>query len=382
MDNEAQHAAVREPWMPSVAFISSYAGPGGSEIYLKRLLAHIDRPLVDRVVLLGEGPLQDGLLALGYPVDVIPTAGSASSLLASSQRLRRRLRSHRPDVVHANGLKAAIVAVFATAGTRVPVVWVRHDFSFEGWRARALARMCREVICVSGSLATTFRGGLTHKVTVVHTGMPPVEVDREKAHVLATEILAAPDGKPIIALVGQLVPGKGHRELVDITADLVVRLPRARIAFIGGLPSPRSASYLEGLKARVDARGVGEVVRFLGHRDDAVSLVAGSDIVVMPSISPYKGTRRKGSLSWLWRPWRSERRSSPIGLEACPSGGWMRVDRGARRQERLWTRSSVSRLIRCFGTSSRSAVEPCANSILDGQHGEGLQRAYRRAARR
>ena len=214
MDAQDSQASVTSPRPLSVAFVSSYGGLGGSELYLERLLARIDRSLNGRVILLGEGPLQDRLRPLGYAVDVIPTAGSAWSMLASSWQLRRCLLRHRPDVVHANGLKATIVAVFAAMGTPMPVIWVRHDFSYEGWRARALARMCREVICVSGSLTSTFRGDLMRKVTVVHTGMPPVDVDREKAHRLATEVIADPDARPIIALVGQLVPGKGHRDLI------------------------------------------------------------------------------------------------------------------------------------------------------------------------
>lgn len=294
MDAQDSQASVTSPRPLSVAFISSYGGLGGSELYLERLLAQIDRSITGRVVLLGEGPLQDRLRPLGYAVNLIPTAGSAWSMLASSWQLRRRLRSDPPDVVHANGLKATLVATLATAGTTLPVIWVRHDFSYEGWRARALARMCRRVICVSNSLAITFRGGLMRKVTVIHTGMPLVEVDREKAHRLAREVIADPDARPIISLVGQLVPGKGHRDLIDISADLVAQLPRARIAIIGGLPSPRFAPYLEELEARVDARGVGEVVRFLGHRDDAISLVAGSDVVVMPSVSVYEGHETEG----------------------------------------------------------------------------------------
>ena len=47
-----------------------------------------------------------------------------------------------------------------------------------------------------------------------------------------------------------------------------------------------------------------EIVTFLGHRDDAVSLMAGSDIAVMPSVSSHQGIETEGFPSWLWRRWR------------------------------------------------------------------------------
>ena len=294
MDADAKHASEPEVERQLIAYVSSYGGLGGSEVYLERLLSRVDRSSVGRVVVLGEGPLADRLRESNHTVDIIPTTGSARSLLASSWGLRRLLRSHRPDVVHANGLKAVIVAVLATSGTMVPVVWVRHDFSFEGRRARALARLCRGVVCVSGSLTKTFRGTLMRKVTVVYTGMPATDVDREQAHLHALKAIGGEEVHPIIVLVGQLVPWKGHRELIEISAGLREPFPDVRIVFIGGSPSPKFAPYEDGLKELARRHGTKEIVTFLGHRDDALALLAGSDIAVMPSVSSYQGIETEG----------------------------------------------------------------------------------------
>ena len=278
----------------SVAFISSYGGLGGSEIYLERLLGMLDRSLVHSVISLGDGALIDRLRALDHSVEVVPTSGDPRSFAISAWTVRRLLRARRPRVVHANGLKAAIVTALATTGTGLPVVWIRHDFSMEGWRAQTLALRCRRVICVSHALARTFHGALQRKVDVVHTGLPEVDLDRDDARQHLRDIVAEPLAEPIISLVGHLIPNKGHLELIEVCPELLARLPNARILFVGDVPSERFAPYAERLKDRVKQLGLGETTTFLGHRNDALTLIAGSDLVVMPSVSGHGAIETEG----------------------------------------------------------------------------------------
>jgi glycosyltransferase involved in cell wall biosynthesis len=279
---------------PSVAFVSSYGGLGGSEMYLERLLGSLNRSYVHSVISLGYGPLVERLQALGHQVKVVPTSGDPRSFAASAWKVRRVLLEVRPDVVHANGLKAAIVTALAATGTRLSVVWIRHDFSMEGWRARALARRCRRVVCVSNALARTFRGALQRKVHVVHTGMHELNIEREEARRHVRDAIAEPHAHPVISLVGHLIPGKGHLELIEIAPQLLKRLPNARILLVGGLPTDRFAPYVERLKDRIEQLGLGKAVTFLGHRDDVLTMIAGSDLVVMPSVSGHEGIQTEG----------------------------------------------------------------------------------------
>jgi glycosyltransferase involved in cell wall biosynthesis len=281
--DDAEHSIHEAP--RSVAFVSSYGGSGGSELYLEALLGRLGPSWVDRVILLGNGPLEGHLRHLGLEVEMAPTLGRVHSMFRSSWRLRRRLLASRPDVVHANGLKAALVAVPATLGTKLPVLWVRHDFSMEGWRACMLARGCRGVICVSEALAQTFRGRLLRKVRIVHTGIPDMDIDRGSARRILLDLIGDLHVGPVITLVSQLVPGKGHAEMIEIAPRLLERLPDAQILFIGGMPTERFAPYVHGLKGRIEELGLDQAVTFLGHRDDALTLIAGSDMVVMPSVT-------------------------------------------------------------------------------------------------
>ena len=138
------------------------------------------------------------------------------------------------------------------------------------------------------------QGNPERKVTVVYTGMPATNVNREQAHLHALKAIGDEEVHPIIVLVGQLVPWKGHRELIEISAGLREPFPDVRIVFIGGSPSSKFAPYEEGLKELASRRGAKEIITFLGHRDDALALLAGSDIAVMPSVSSHQGIETEG----------------------------------------------------------------------------------------
>ena len=163
-----------------VAFVSSHASLGGAERYLELLLGALEPDWVSGVVCLASGPFVDVLRGHGYPTAVLPTSPRAPGILRSAWRLRRLLAKTKPAVVHANGVKAALVAVLATRGSPVPVIWVKHDFSWDGPRARRLGRRCAQVVGVSRAVNETFHSDPRVERHVVHNGLAPVQVDRRE----------------------------------------------------------------------------------------------------------------------------------------------------------------------------------------------------------
>lgn len=280
---------------PRVAFVSSHAGLGGSERYLELLLAALDRAFVDRVVFLEDGPAVARLQGLGHPVRVVP-AGRRAGLVAGAARLRRELRGRRPDVVHANGVKAALVAGLGLAGTGIPVLWVKHDFSWDGRPARLVARGCGEVVGVSEAVLHTLRDGTrgrrAPKLTVVPNGIPEPEADAARGRE-ALRALGAGDGDGVVLLLGRLHPAKGQIELVEAAPSLLAQAPGARIVLAGG-EDPHQPAYARRVRARVSELGLGEQVLLAGHRQDALDLIAAARAVVVPSVRDEQGMGREG----------------------------------------------------------------------------------------
>lgn len=267
----------------SVSFVSSHAKLGGSERYLETLLEQLDHAWMARVISLEDGPLTARLRDLGYPLEVFPTSGRWTRLLWSAWRLRRTLLRTRPAVVHANGIKAALVAVLATMGTRLPIVWVKHDHSWDGPLAIAIALRCRLVVGVSRAVTRVFSDRIARRVRVVHTGMTPPDVDRGEGRAALLDALATQEPARIVGMVGYLAPTKGQHELVELAPELLRRLPNTLFAFVGG-ENPSVLGYETELCRRVAERGLDGTVRLLGHRDDALTLIAGLDVVVVMTL--------------------------------------------------------------------------------------------------
>jgi glycosyltransferase involved in cell wall biosynthesis len=272
-----------------VCFLASNAQLGGTELFLDSLLDALGPEWIGEVLVLGEGPFAARLRDHGIAAKQI-RCGRRAGLLSGAFRVRRILSRTSPPVIHANGVKAALVAVLASAGTRVRVVWHKQDCARDGRVARWIARRCALVVGVSSTVLRTF-GDDAARTTIVHNAIPRYEVDREDAREELVRELGAPPDSPVVGQVGRLAPGKGQLELVEIAPQLRERFPDLRLVFVGD-PDPHQPDYAEELRGRVEELALADSVTFLGHRDDAVRITAGLDLLAIPSLpDPVSGWR-------------------------------------------------------------------------------------------
>ena len=290
-----------------VAFVSSHAQLGGSERYLTHLLEGLGPDWIAEVVTLESGPFFDQVAGLlGRPPRIVPTGRGPGSILLAAWRVRRMLlrRHGGADVVHANGVKAALVCALASIGSTVPIVWVKHDFSWDGPLGRAIARRCRSVVGVSASVLEDLKlsGG---KARVVHSGLPERRYDEDEARGHVTEVLGVDRRRPLVLLAGRLHPAKGQIELIEAVPSVLGRVPEARFVLVGGADDTTPA-YEVRVKERARELGLEGSVSFLPYRTDADLFIAGVDVVVIPSVRDDRGMGREGF--------------SLVGLEAMMAG--------------------------------------------------------------
>jgi glycosyltransferase involved in cell wall biosynthesis len=254
---------------PPVTFVASHSELGGQESYLLRILQSLPPDAVHGVIALHDGPALPRLAALGHRTWLVPTPARLG-ILPAAAKLRRVLGAGDAQLIHADGGKAALCCALTL--TPAPIVWMKHDTSFDGRLARAIALRCAAVVGVSPTVTATFRSGNVH---VVPNGVPAYDIDRTQARAELLALLGAPDDAELVVQVGRLVPTKGQLD----TADAVARLarPRLRVALVGA-PDRHAAGYAELVRARA-----GGNVTLLGYRDDAPRLMAGADLVVVPS---------------------------------------------------------------------------------------------------
>jgi glycosyltransferase involved in cell wall biosynthesis len=259
-----------------VHFVSSHSRRGGSERYLVSLLERLERPWIGSVTCLEDGPLVEELRALDLPVHVLPVGASPTALVAGALRLRNRLDG-RP-VVHANGVKAALVCSLAPARQRL--IWVKHDFSWDGRLARGIAARCRLVVGVTEAVLSALRG--SSKLRVVHTGIDAPAVDRETGRRRLAHLIGVEPASRLALVVGKLHPAKGQLDVVMAFPRVVQGAEDAHVAFVGG-DDPDHPGYAAAVRARIVDLGVGGRVHLCGFEANAPELIAGADVLLVSS---------------------------------------------------------------------------------------------------
>lgn len=269
--------AMAEPALP-VTFVSSHAQLGGSESALETLLNGLEEGWCAGIVCLQEGPLVDRLRSAGRRVSVVPTGTSFRDIVRTAWRVRPLL--HDALLIHANGVKAAVVAALATMPKRHPaLVWNKHDFSFDGPVGRAVARRCACVVGVSNAVIESVRQA-TDTALIPPAIALPARQESPRSHLRC--LLQVDPETPVLLMAGRLDVAKGHLHLLEALPRLVEEIPGLVVAFVGGA-EPTQPHYQRHLKERADALGVAENLRMMGHRVDAQRLIAGADAVAVLS---------------------------------------------------------------------------------------------------
>ncbi len=265
---------------------------GGAELWALSMMRATDRIEV-RAIVLDDGPFVEELAGLGVPTEVLPTGRRAADLAHTTLRLARRFDrpGQRPDVVLANGVKAAAVAAPAARLSAVRCVWVKHDHSYDGRPvAKMVARLVDGVVATSPTLAAA--SGRTDALVV-----PPPRADRPPLpRQAAREILAhggldAADPRLVFAVVGRLVRYKGVEDAVRALAH-----PGGqgwRLAVIGDR-DPAEANEPDRLRRLAVSEGVADRVVFVGPVPEVASLLAGVDVVGVLTKPTAGGPCREG----------------------------------------------------------------------------------------
>jgi len=82
----------------------------------------------------------------------------------------------------------------------------------------------------------------------------------------------------VMTVIANLIPYKGHSDLIQAAKEVVNRFPDAIFLLVG-----EDRGIQKELEQRVVDFGIGQSVRFLGRQDDVPKLLAASDISILPS---------------------------------------------------------------------------------------------------
>jgi len=208
-------------------------------------------------------------------------------------------RRVRPDVIHANGLRAGLITAVTARLNQPPILVQVHDIlprtRFADAVRRTIIATADAVSAVSDKAAAAFNEGLQRpKAFRTH-----ISIDHRRFDPLVLEAgrLRAERGigdAPLLAQVAQITPWKGQHVAIEVLAQLREFERSAQLAIVGGVrfASERfdNEGYERQLHTLVNQLGVSDSVHFVGHREDVPEVMKTADLTLLPSTNEPFGT--------------------------------------------------------------------------------------------
>lgn len=278
--------------MPRVLHVIGALNMGGAENLLLSLYRGVDRSLVqfDFLVYTEEdGVLDAEVLALGGRIHRLPHP-SSRGLVGAIKDVRRVIRANGPYLaVHAHILHASAIAMIAAqregVNQRITHSHSSSDVSRRGlqsiyhwWAKKNIRHRSTDLIACGAAAGEYLYGDADYMV--LRNG---VDVGRFRPQSLDTRAevraeLGVPEDVLVVGSVARFEAVKNHKLLIVVAEQLRAKGERdVLMVFVGD----------GGLRARyeelVRRLNLEESVRFLGLRRDVPRLMAGFDVLAMPS---------------------------------------------------------------------------------------------------
>jgi L-malate glycosyltransferase len=263
-------------------------GPGGAERLLvasarqrdrQRLSVRVGYLLPHKVALVPE------LEAEGVPVACL---GSRQILDARwLAALRRSLVRDPVDILHVHNpavaVGARLVARSLPRRLRPRVIVTDHNVwhsyvAASRWADALTSALDDARITVSEGVRASLPAPIQRRSIVVSQGIDVEQVRAQRAQRAAVRAeLGLEPGALVVGTVANLRPQKAYPDLLTAAADVVERLPDVRFVTVGQGPLE---AEVHALHARL---GLCDNVLLLGHRPDAVRVMAACDLFVLAS---------------------------------------------------------------------------------------------------
>lgn len=274
-----------------VLFVVPLLAVGGAEKHLATVLPRLRETGFDiRVVTArGEAVLDAVLRENGVPVINTPMVHpSPLRRLAACRNIWRQIRDWRPDVVHFFLPEAYILGGLTAWLARHPVrVMSRRSLNIYQKDRRVVIALehflHRRMAAVTGNSEAV-------RAELLAEGVPPARLHvirngiaeaafqpTEKA--TALRHLDIPNDTFVMTCVANLIPYKGHADLIDALISAKDRMPANWLLLLVG----RDDGIGEDLRHRAEAGGIGGNIRLLGFRDDLADITGASDLGLLVS---------------------------------------------------------------------------------------------------
>lgn len=252
----------------------------GGALQVCYLLEGLAEQGIDNLLLCTKGSEISRTAAPFAVIEAIPMHGELDLLFPF--RLSRLIRKYQPDCVHVHSRRGADLWTGICARQHsIPAIITRRVDNRE-WPpfVRFKYGTYDRVITISEGIRQVLlsEGLAPEKVTCIHSVVKidnyNISADREW---LETEF-KIPATAPVIGVIAQMIPRKGHRYLLEIAPKLRSLFPDLKIVFLGQGP------LRDDLEKYVSENSLSEIVTFAGFRKDMPKILPCLDLVVHPAL--------------------------------------------------------------------------------------------------
>ncbi|NMO95714.1 glycosyltransferase family 4 protein [Paenibacillus lemnae] len=285
-----------------IAFYNHTSDMSGAEISLLLTAKHLKK--AHPILFAPEGPLLQKARSQGIEVTALSSfrarmtrnpfmlIGYAMGMLLAGWKLARQLKRSEADLVHANSIRAGIMAGLFRWFHGLPVIWHVRDMPPRGFMGQLIrrfaARSAQAVIGISDSVLYAMEHeSLVDKCHLVHNGVELKQADpaerRENREKVRAELETSQDAQ-VLAIIGQIAPWKRQEDAIEAFSTLV-REGRNCVLWIVGEAKfrPENERYLAHLHERVKDLQLHNHVKFTGYREDVLEICCGADLLLLCS---------------------------------------------------------------------------------------------------
>jgi glycosyltransferase involved in cell wall biosynthesis len=118
----------------------------------------------------------------------------------------------------------------------------------------------------------------SEKIEVIHSAVDASAYNSTLSKWEARKVLDVLPASPLLCVIGQLIPRKGHHILLDGLPSLKNKFKDIRVLIVGSGP------HRSRLEAQVRKLDLGGCVQFMGFRSDISTILRASDMLVHPAL--------------------------------------------------------------------------------------------------
>lgn len=258
------------------------------------LLAAPHGPITEAAVACGVSVAAMPHLALGYTRNPMTLARYLAGAAGPSLALARLTRAYHPHIVHANSARAGLVAAAALRLVQPRPQLVVH--TRDAFRAGVLSRLTARTVSHEAAAIVAISRYAAHglgrfaPVRVLHNAidLDRYRRDEQAGAALRVRLSLAPEA-PLLAVVGQISPWKGHADALEALARVRASCGETHLVIAG---SPKfvgkgrrydNEAYQRDLLTRSGHPDLRGHVHFLGETPDPTPLYSAASALLVPS---------------------------------------------------------------------------------------------------